>query len=274
MFKYIGIRGHRGAGKNTIGFLLGAAIEYYVKNHSWDGFYPVYKNAVDTIIEQGNNGQIPDNDYTHVYLESFADTAKITLSQIIGIPSEWMYDDWNRDATIIKLDDFTYWKASDKLSLAAKKERLGDQLFTAAHLYNFVTSTDPVQAASHVYITLRELIIYYSKYVMQTYFGPNIWVKSLQNNEWDNERFFASKKTIYKIYVDCKFPSEISYIYKNNGKIIKVSRTNNVKNSTDISGQLDSDNRYDFELSLDGNLLNEDTIEMIKSITAKIVSND
>lgn len=274
MFKYIGIRGHRGAGKNTIGFLLGAAIEYYVKNHSWEGFYPVYKNAVDTIIEQGSNGQIPDNDYTHVYLESFADTAKITLSQIIGIPSEWMYDDWNRDATIIKLDDFTYWKASDKLSLAAKKERLGNQLFTAASLYNFVTSTNPVQTASQVYITLRELIIYYSKYVMQTYFGPNIWVKSLQNNEWDNERFFASKKTIYKIYVDCKFPSEISYIYKNNGKIIKVSRTNNVKNTTDISGQLDSDNRYDFELSLDGNLLNEDTIEMIKSITAKIVSND
>jgi hypothetical protein len=47
-----------------------------------------------------------------------------------------------------------------------------------------------------------------------------------------------------------------------------------MKDNTDISRQLDSDNRYDFELSLDGNLLIEETIEMIKSITTKIVSND
>ena len=45
MFKYIGIRGHRGAGKNTISYLLGVAIDFYLRNKSWVGFDEVYNQA-------------------------------------------------------------------------------------------------------------------------------------------------------------------------------------------------------------------------------------
>ena len=31
-------------------------------------------------------------DFKRVYLESFADTAKVTLAQILGIPTDWMYN--------------------------------------------------------------------------------------------------------------------------------------------------------------------------------------
>lgn len=49
MFKYIGIRGHRGAGKNTISYLLAVALDYYTRNNSWDGFEKVYNDAVERV---------------------------------------------------------------------------------------------------------------------------------------------------------------------------------------------------------------------------------
>ena len=107
---------------------------------------------------------------------------------------------------------------------------------------------------------------------MQQFFGRNVWVKSLENSKWENERFYALNKTIYKIFVDCKFPTEISYICNNEGKVVKVTRENNIKQDTDFSDQLDNDNRYDFEIKLDGDLLNPETIENIKDITLKILS--
>ena len=131
---------------------------------------------------------------------------------------------------------------------------------------------DVFKKEEHIYLTLRELIAYYSKYVMQTFFGNDVWIKSLENNKWENERFYAASKTVYKIFVDCKFPSEISYIYNNNGIIVKVNRENNQKENTNFSCELKNDNRFDYEINLDGNLLNPKTIEDIKSITLKIIS--
>lgn len=270
MFKYIGIRGHRGAGKNTIGFLLGTAIEYYVLHNTWDGFDEVYKKAVDEVIENGNTGEVPANDYTRVYFESFADTPKVTLAQILGIPVEWMYDDWIKDSTLFDLHDFSYTKAKSKIDLAMLQSEAHP--WGAEQLYQFIQEGKFSFEETGHYMFLRDLIVYYSRYVMQNYFGKNVWVKSLENNKYENERFFASNKTIYKIFVDCKFPSEISYIYKNEGKVVKVVRDNNVKTGKAISEEITDDPRYDFLVELDGNLLNEDTIETIKSITLKIIS--
>ena len=145
-------------------------------------------------------------------------------------------------------------------------------MYTAEQLYNAMQQEDITQTKEHVYITLRELIVYYSKYVVQKYFGKNVWVKSLENSKWESERFYALNKTIYKIFVDCKFPTEISYIYNNEGKIVKVTRDNNVKPDTNFSEQLADDNRFDYEIELDGDLLKPDTIKTIKDITLKIIS--
>ena len=270
MFKYIGIRGHRGAGKNTIAYLLGTAIEFYLQHNSWDGFEVVYKSAVQKVIEEGGE-TIPEYDFKNVYFESFADTAKITLAQILGFPTDWMYNDWCKDATIVDLKDFSFERAQNKLNLNSKLA-LKEKLYTADELYNIMQHEDITQTDAHVYVTLRELIVYYSKYIMQQFFGRNVWVKSLENSKWENERFYALNKTIYKIFVDCKFPTEISYIYNNEGKVVKVTRENNIKQDTDFSDQLDNDNRYDFEIDLDGDLLKPETIENIKDITLKILS--
>ena len=77
---------------------------------------------------------------------------------------------------------------------------------------------------------------------------------------------------MYKIFTDCKFPSEISYIINNFGTIIKVNRDNHMKSETQISEALKNDNRFDYEINFDGNLENPETFEQIKSITLKILS--
>lgn len=269
MFKYIGIRGHRGAGKNTFSYLLGAAIDYYIKNKSFDGFEAVYKKAVERVLE--DEDFIEQADFKYVFFESFADTAKILLSQVIGIPVSYMYDDWCKDSVIIDIKDFSFTQALNKSELSAMLQQ--NNVLKAEDLKQIVEKQSIDAIEDSILITLRELITYFSKYVMQRSFGSNVWIKSLKVNKLDSERFYTiNGKTMYKIFTDCKFPSEISYIINNFGTIIKVNRDNHMKCETQISEALKNDNRFDYEINFDGNLENPETFEQIKSITLKILS--
>ena len=268
MFKYIGIRGHRGAGKNTISFLLGASIDFYTKNNNWDGFDDVYADAVN--IAMNDDSFIENADFVNVFFESFADTPKIMLSQLLGIPSEYFYNDWSKDSIIVNMKDFTFIQAKDKLELQRIKDNM--HLYDADELARIANFRTVDNDEREIHTTLRELISYFSKNVMQIYFGPNVWIKSLNANRWEQERFYTGRgKTIYKIFTDCKFPSEVSYIYNNGGKIIKVNRENNVKEDTQISKELDLDPRFDYEINLDGDLMKDETKEDVKRLTLKII---
>ena len=118
-----------------------------------------------------------------------------------------------------------------------------------------------------VYMSLRDIICYFG-YVMQSFFGFNTWVKSLDVNRKSIEAFYESSSVIYKIFVDVKYPSEVSYIRKNSGKVIKVNRLNHIKEDSDISSELDFDDRIDYELSIE-NL--KDIKEDIKVLTESIL---
>ena len=53
--QYIGIRGHRGAGKNSISYLLGRTIDYFIKNKVIKSDYDsLYKSWVDDIMNDDN----------------------------------------------------------------------------------------------------------------------------------------------------------------------------------------------------------------------------
>lgn len=270
MFKYIGIRGHRGAGKNTFSCLLGAAIDFYLRHKSFTGFEEVYNDTVKRILESDGNDFLSDQYFNNVYFESFADTAKIMLSNLIGTPTHFMYDDEYKDSVIISMYDFSLIipKESEKEQVHKKLE-----LKTAEQLKE-LSDNNQITDNKNVYCTLRELISYFSKYVMRKSFGSNVWIKSLEMNQWDQEQFYASNgKVIYKIFTDCKFPSEISYIKNNKGTIIKVHRTNNIKNDTEISEELKNDTRFDFEFCFD-DIHSSDTINKIKQLTINIIDND
>ena len=276
MFKYIGIRGHRGAGKNTISYLLGFAIEYFIsKGNSWENFETSYEAQVKRILNEPSfieDVMFSESDLKNVFFESFADNPKIMVTQLIGLPCDYAYNDWTKDAVIVNLSNFSYKLAKDKLDLHANIEKF--KPYKAEQLYDIVRNDSNFLNTNDVYITLRELISYFSKYVMQNAFGRSVWVKSLEVTSWETERFFSSEKTIYKILTDCKFPTEITYIKNNKGIIIKVNRFNNIKDNTNISEELENDTRFDYELNLDGNLLNPKLIEDIKCLTQEIISKN
>ena len=110
MFKYIGIRGHRGAGKNTISYLLGFAIEYFIsKGNSWEGFETAYEAQVKRIINEPSfieDVMFSESDFANVYFESFADNPKIMVAQLFGLPCDYAYNDWTKDAVIVNLSNF------------------------------------------------------------------------------------------------------------------------------------------------------------------------
>lgn len=269
MFKYIGIRGHRGAGKNTFSYLLGVTLNYYMLNEKFDeGYNTEYKKAVDKILEL-NEDFLETSELSNIYFESFADTAKITLAELIGIPSYYMYNDWCKDSVFVDLQNFHFLQVKEKIDIPPMLK----EAYTARQLYDIILSDKNFFLIEKpIYIQLRELIIYYSKYVMQGFFGSNVWVKTLEKNRWEQEKFYSANKVIYKIYTDCKFSSEVSYIKNNNGIIIRVNRDENIKDDTEFSNELHNDDRVDYHINWNLDLYDNNFIEELKSLTLKILS--
>ena len=93
--------------------------------------------------------------------------------------------------------------------------------------------------------------IYFGHEIMQRYFGLNVWVKSLKNND---TRYPVSYNdtNYYQIFTDAKFPSEITYIKDNNGVVVKVNRPSHKKKGND---RLKNDDRYDYEVNIGESLV-------------------
>ena len=70
----------------------------------------------------------------------------------------------------------------------------------------------------------------------------------------------------YKIFVDLKAPTEVTYVKENDGFIIKINRPNNIKKKG--FDKLVDDNRFDYELNINGSLydLKDDIMKLSKII--------
>lgn len=275
MFKYIGIRGHRGAGKQTIAYLIGVAVDFYRNNHSWEGFDEVYKEACDNICM--NSEYWRDVDLSRVVFESFGDGVKYVISSLFNIPKDYMDDDFLKDNAYVNLKDFRLEVNRDKWAAAAFHQDHKGSIIDEKELFRLMYKKAGVFFELHtpnvidtdMWISLRGLITYFGKYVMQGLLGKNVWIKSFAVNEEDMGKFYADNKTVYKILVDCKTCCEISYIINAGGKVINVIREDNIKDESEISKELSSDNRCDFTIHNDGRL--EDLQKEIEDITLKIL---
>ena len=253
---YIGIRGHRGAGKTTISYLLGNTIEYILKN-SQDNFDELYRTWCDDIIK--DERIIHECGLDYVYFDSFSDTLKLWVKLLIGCPSEYMYDDYYKDHMIINMRDFSYEIVDE----------LPKNLPTHSELYDAMPKDKaPTTITKNIYISLREFILYYGLEIMQRYFGANVWVKSMKNSSEFYTSIFDNDNS-YKIFTDLKTPAEVTYIKNNHGKIIKVSRPNHKKIIKGLD-KLGQDARIDYEIEVGEELY--DTKEIIFKI-AKILIN-
>lgn len=239
--KYIGIRGHRGAGKNSISYLLGKTIDYLIAGKSLDEFETHYKEWVSEIMANEYMIDIANTD--RVYFDSFAGTLRIIIYLLTGIREDEMKNDWCKDHVVINLRDFTrqeYEKIPNTIKLVTRDE-----------LFESLSKSAPTVMSKDVYMTLREFILYFGSDVMQRFFGLNVWIKSINaTDEYYGDIYDGYD---YRIYTDVKTPSEVTYILNNNGYIVQVTRPGKAKGTG--YDKLNKDGRVDYTIQVNGDLM-------------------
>ena len=259
--KYIGIRGHRGAGKNTVAYLLANTLDWITKSQDDNGldFHDAFIQWCREIKE--DETRIDNLALDWVIVEGFGDGPKVFVSMLTGIQFSDMNNDWAKDHIVINIKDFTNGTFDDP------KAEFGDRLVTAQEYFEqFTCSADPEPVQQDVYMTLRELILYFGIYIMQNAFGRNVWVKAMIANQRFFDGLYGDDEKGYKIYSDIKARSEISYIYDRGGVIVKVSRPDHKKpGGMDL---LRGDSRYDYTVDITGEL--EDLEQTIYNIAKNI----
>ena len=268
---YVGIRGHRGSGKKSFAALLGNTMDILLKypftyrhydretRYEFDNNYEEWVNAIMT-----SPNSIPPEiaDLKYVYLDAFGDIPKTFVQLMLGVTAEDLDNNDTKDNLIINLKDFSKtWR--DELP-----EDL--ELMTAEQVYEMrYTMSAPSAIKFDAYMTLREFVLYFGKDVMQRYMGLNVWIKALSaNSELFNNLF--SEDTSYKIYCDIKTKSEVSYVKDKGGIIIKISRPNHKKAGRYVD-DLRSDSRYDYTVTINGDLMS--VKEDVWKIANEIIRN-
>ncbi len=262
--KYIGIRGHRGSGKNTIAYLLANTIQYFIDNQQEIDFDTLWSSWCDKIIENEHDA-IDNITVQNVYLESFGFLPKMLVELITSIPHNYIESDYYKDHLFINIKDLS-WEVIDDLS---KKPLTADIYSLTYTMFQFegdvkVYARDPI-------LSLRDFIVYFAKFCMHA-LGKDIWVKAMRNNEINNYDDIYNIGQKFKIFTDVKAPSELSYIKEKNGIVIKVTRPDNIKEDRGVE-LLKDDNRWDFEIQ-NTNIKNDESFKRSIIDIAKYIINE
>ena len=268
---YVGIRGHRGSGKKSFAALLGNTmdilLEYpsscrYYNEDARAAFDSNYDKWVKAIMTSPDNIPSEIANLQYVYLDAFGDIPKTFVQLMLGVTAEDLDNNDTKDNLIINLKDFS---KSWRCELAEDVELMSaEQVYKMRH-----TMSAPSIIKFDTYMTLREFILYFGKDIMQRYMGLNVWIKALNaNSELFNNLF--SEDTSYKIYYDIKTKSEVSYVKDKGGIIIKISRPNHKKDGRYVD-DLRSDNRYDYTVTINGDLMS--VKEDVWKIANEIIRN-
>ena len=266
--RYIGVSGHRGAGKSSIAYLIGQTLDLICHGHSKlvdnDEFYnSFYSRWCDELMNSENC--INEANLRYVYFESFSDSIKTFIRLLLGCPEEYLYEDKYKDLVVVNIRDLSC-KLLD--SFVEKPKLITAQEFYKTMPYD--CDETPVSLTSNNYMLLREFIMYFGLEVMQRFFGRNVWVKSLKANSEQFDKFYSTGIN-YKIFIDLKTPAEATYIKQAEGYIINVNRPSHKKGQSGLErlGARYND-KIDYNITVDGDLYSlKDTIRKI----AKDINN-
>lgn len=264
MIKYIGIRGHRGSGKISISYLIANTLEYLIDFNEFGSDFTALYNSWCNELMKDEQEAIYNIDTPHVYLESFGDLPKMLTEMLTSIPHEYIYSDYYKDHIFIDVKTMDYMEMSDK-----DIKKFNTPIWKSSELIDYVDECG-LEGYKNYWISLREFILYYAK-ITSKYLGNDIWVKLLRMNE-KRDREMQDKYNVfgrsekYKIFVDLKAPTEVTYVKENDGFIIKINRPNNIKKKG--FDKLVDDNRFDYELNINSSLydLKDDIMKLSKII--------
>ena len=267
--RYIGVSGHRGAGKSSIAYLIGQTLDLICCGHSKlvdkDEFYnSFYSQWCDELMNSENC--INETNLRYIYFESFSDSIKTFIRLLLGCPEEYLYEDKYKDLVVVNIRDLSC-KLLD--SFVEKPKLITAQEFYKTMPYDY--DETPISLTSNNYMLLREFIMYFGLEVMQRFFGRNVWVKSLKANSKQFDKFYSTGIN-YKIFIDLKTPAEATYIKQAEGYIINVNRPSHKKGQSGLErlGARYND-KIDYNITVDGDLYSlKDTIrEIAKDINNK-----
>lgn len=239
---YIGIRGHRGAGKDLISYVVGCTLNHMIETNQIPD-----KSKMDSWINDiiDNDNVIHEVSLKNVYFDSFGDTVKTFVALLLGCDTKYLYDDYYKDRMVIDMSTFKYQIFDDipkDLTLVSNEQ-----------LYNIMMKQGSPDAVVQQYmITLRDFILYFGQDVMKRFFGTNVWIKSLNLNGNMFENIFSDSS--YKIFRDIKTSSEVTYIKNKGGIIINVYRKNSHKKRGFNNDKLLKDKRIDFQINIPDNV--------------------
>lgn len=264
---YIGIRGHRGAGKSSIAWLLANTIDFIKQGNEGlidkELFDSMYKRWCDKIMENPN--VFNEEGLQYVYLDSFSDSIKTFIQLLLGCPEEYLKEDSYKDTIVVNLRDFSCTDINSFEELV---------LVSADEMYNSIDkNAGPEPIMKNIYMSLREFILYFGLDVMQRFFGRNVWVKSLRANTEMLDRFYNGRG-MYKVYMDLKTPAEATYIKQQNGLIVNVTRPGHKKGQSGLE-RLGRDDRIDYTIEISGDLYDtkKDIVNIARDIVNKFENN-
>lgn len=261
--KYIGIQGYRGAGKETLSFLLGSILDYLIQSENdncdldIEEIGKIYDNAVEAVY--CDSQFLQDSEFNHVYVASFSDTSKTLLHLMTNIPMEYMYDSEYKSNTYINLKTFKYVEG---VMDPSELNIISAQSLWDKKLRDIQSINNPYHPLSleDEWIQLKEFLMYYGHFVMKNFLGKNIWVKSLDSVEEEDEYFI--KDISYKIFNDVKFEGEIKYIKDRGGIIVYIDRPKNIKKDFI---PIDKIQHPDYTIKIDTNKLEDLSSDVVKS---------
>lgn len=261
MQKLIGIRGHRGAGKESVAFLLAYTLnfidenDYNPSNDYKKSFNIMYNDAVKRLVDDKDKA-FQEAEFRNIYLDAFGDAPKAMVQQLLGCDFKYIWDEYWKDHAVVDLKTFDIEEV----------DVLPDGLIDDRHLKDYVPGCfngweEPIK------MSLRDFILYFGQTVMQKYFGQNVWVKSTAQNDKRNEVYLEDG---IRIYTDIKAPTELSYLIDKHAVIVNVERRGFKKR-----GGLDllkDDNRWDYNVQIKGNDLmsiKDDILKIAEHIYGK-----
>lgn len=237
MQKLVGIRGHRGAGKESVAFLLASTLEFIDESERLEinkesdykkHFNIIYNDAVKKFVDDKDKA-FADADFKHVYLDAFGDAPKAMVQQLLGCDYKYIWEDYWKDHAVVDLNTFDIKEVDE----------LPDGL---------ITVDDLIDGFGIGEMSIRDFILYFGINVMQKYFGRDVWVKSTAQNDRRNEEYFEDG---IRIYTDIKAPTELSYLIDKQAVIINVERRGyKKKGGLDL---LKDDKRWNYNIKIKGN---------------------
>lgn len=246
--QFIGITGHRGSGKTSVGYLLGHilnGLKMGLTREEFEVYYPIWCQEI-----KDNNNASYDCSLYYVYFDEFGEMPKSFVANLLSIDMSVLDNDTLKDTMYVNMKDF--------------------KLYAKDPSFKIISSEDILAGAKRwkdCYISLREFAKVFSIDIMQKFFGADVWLKSriVNDEKWNNSAHFEG----WKIFSDVKTKEEIKYIKDNFGLIVRTSRPSHKKDHVGITTTENSD--ADFIINTEGPLTG--LFEQIYKIAKEIYEN-